>query len=267
MNHATVVRAGRSRFGALVAVAGLVASVGLTVGSTAPSLALTPVLSSFAITPTAFDFGDVPVGSTSATQAVTVTNRSGAPQMLATTGGAATPGVFGGSSDCSSTTLAAGASCHFYYQFSPTATGAQTGSAVGTVNGQFFSLAFQGNGVNQFLITPTGFDFGDVAVGTTSAQQTITVTNVGKTSVVGSLAGVGAGVFAGSSDCNGATIAAGASCHINYTFAPTATGAQTGSATRLHERAALRSQLHRQRVQRSTAFDVVCHKSNGIRFR
>ena len=124
MNHATVVRAGRSRFGASVAVAGLVASVGLTVGSTAPSLALTPVLSSFSITPTAFDFGDVPVGSTSATQAVTVTNRSGAPLMLATTGGAATPGTFGGSSDCSSTTLAAGASCHFYYQFSPTATGA-----------------------------------------------------------------------------------------------------------------------------------------------
>ncbi len=228
MNHATVVSAGRSRFGALVVVAGLVASVGLTVGSTAPSLAITPVLSSFAITPTAFDFGDVPVGSTSATQEVTVKNVSGASLALATTGGAATPGVFGGSTDCSATTLAAGASCHFYYQFSPTAIGAQTGSAVGTVNGQFFSLAFQGNGVNQFVITPTGFDFGDVAVGTTSAQQSITVTNVGNTSVVGSLSGVGAGVFSGTSDCNGATIAAGASCHINYTFAPTATGAQTG---------------------------------------
>ena len=231
MNHATVVHFRVSHFGSLAVVAGLVASVGLTVGSTAPSLALTPVLNSFAITPTAFDFGDVPVGSTSATQTVTVTNRSGAPQVLATTGGAANPGVFGGSTDCAGTTLAAGASCHFYYQFSPTATGAQTGSAVGTVNGQFFSLAFQGNGVNQFLITPTSFDFGDVSVGWTSLPQAVTVTNVGHASVVGSLSGVGAGVFSGTSDCNGATIAAGASCHITYAFAPTAVGAQTGSAT------------------------------------
>lgn len=188
MNHATVVRTGRSRFGALVIVAALAASVGLTVGSTAPSLALAPTLSSLAITPTAFDFGDVPVGSTSATQLVTVTNVSGASMVLSAAGGSA--GVFGGSSDCNFATLAPGASCHLDYQFSPTVAGAQTGSAVGTVQGQFFSLTFKGNGVNQFLITPAGFDFGDVAVGTTSAQQAVTVTNIGHASVVGNLSGV-----------------------------------------------------------------------------
>jgi ribosomal protein S11 len=226
MNHATVVRTGRSRFGALAVVAALAASVGLTVGSTAPSLALAPSLSSLAITPTAFDFGDVPVGSTSATQLVTVTNVSGASMVLSASGGAA--GVFGGSSDCNFAALAPGASCHLYYQFSPTVAGAQTGSAVGTVQGQFFSLTFKGNGVNQFLFTPAGFDFGDVAVGTTSAQQVVTVTNVGNASVVGSLSGLGAGVFGSSSDCNGATIAPGASCHIYFTFTPTAATTWSG---------------------------------------
>jgi hypothetical protein len=191
MNHLTVVRVGRSRFGALAVVAALAASVGLTVASTAPSLASVPILNSFAITPTAFDFGDVPVGSTSAMQLVTVTNVSDTSMVLSASGGAA--GVFGGSSDCNFATLAPGASCHLYYQFSPTVAGAQTGSAVGTVQGQFFSLTFKGNGVNQFLITPAGFDFGDVAVGTTSAQQAVTVTNIGHASVVGNLSGVGAG--------------------------------------------------------------------------
>jgi len=85
MSHATVVRAGRSRFGALAVVAALIASVGLTVGSTAPSLALAPTLSALAITPTAFDFGDVPVGSNSATQLVTVTNVSSASMVLSQT--------------------------------------------------------------------------------------------------------------------------------------------------------------------------------------
>jgi hypothetical protein len=90
-------------------------------------------------------------------------------------GGAA--GVFGGSSDCA-VTLAAGASCHLYYQFSPTVAGSQTVTTTVNLNGQVGRLSFTGNGLNPFLISPTGFDFGDVPVGSTSAKQSVTITNI-----------------------------------------------------------------------------------------
>ena len=66
-------------------------------------------------------------------------------------------------------------------------------------------------------------------VGTTAPQQLVTITNLGTTPVVMSGAGGGAGQFGGSQDCQGLTIAPGASCHMNYTFHPTAAGAATGS--------------------------------------
>ena len=69
-----------------------------------------------------------------------------------------------------------------YYQFTPTALGAATGSTGGNWNGQSFSFTFTGIGTPQFRISPTAFDFGDVPVGTTSAQQLVTITNLGTTS-------------------------------------------------------------------------------------
>jgi hypothetical protein len=197
------------------------------VAVTASALATTSPPALFLITPRALAFGDVPVGSIAATQEITIENVSGTSQTMSGAGGGA--GVFGGAQNCQGQTLAPGASCQMFYAFSPTATGFVNGSTNGTWNGQAFSFKFTGAGIPQFLITPTSLAFGRVKVGTTSPQQTISITNESNKSVVMSGAGGGAGVFGGAQNCQGQTLAPGASCLMFYAFTPTATGFVSGS--------------------------------------
>ena len=192
-----------------------------------PAAAAAPAL--LRISPTSFDFADVGVGSTSAQQRVTITNLSGQPVVMSGSGGGA--GIFGGSQDCQGLTIAAHASCHMYYEFTPTALGPAHGSTSGTWNGQRFSFDFAGNGIDRFRITPTALSFGAVPVGGHSARQRITITNTSRTPALMSGAGGGAGVFGGSQDCQGLTVAPGASCHMYYQFSPTKPGHVTGSTS------------------------------------
>ena len=185
----------------------------------------TGVAPSFLVTPTALDFGDVTVGSTSAQQSVTVTNAGAAPVTVSMTGGA--PGTpFNGSQNCQGNTLAPGASCQIFYTFSPTASGPATAHSIGAINGQAFDVALQGSGAPPHLsITPTALEFGEVSTGTTSAQQSVTVTNAGAAPVTVSMTGGAPGApFNGSQNCQGNTLAPGASCQIFYTFSPEAAG-------------------------------------------
>jgi hypothetical protein len=196
-----------------------------TIASAAPAVNAANL---FLITPRALDFGYVPVGSTTAQQTITVTNVSGVPQVMSGTGGGA--GVFGGVQDCQGITLAPGQSCSMFYAFSPTKTGAVSGSAAGTWNGQAFSLQFSGFGTPQFLITPTSLAFGRVKVGHTSAQQSIEVENLANKPVVMHGTGGGAGVFGGTQKCQGNTLNPGQACQMFYAFTPTAAGTVHGSA-------------------------------------
>jgi hypothetical protein len=205
-----------------VGVAGSLA----TVASAAPTVSATNL---FLITPRALDFGYVPVGSTAAQQAITVTNVSGVSQVMSGTGGGA--GVFGGAQNCQGTTLAPGQSCQMFYAFSPVKVGAVSGSASGTWNGQAFSLNFSGFGTPRFLITPTSLAFGRVKVGHTSKQQSIEVTNLANKPVVMSGTGGGAGVFGGVQNCQGQTLNPGQSCQMFYAFTLTAVGTVHGSAS------------------------------------
>jgi len=85
------------------------------------------------------------------------------------------------------------------------------------------------NATNLFLITPRALAFGYVPVGSTTAQQTITITNVSGKPQVMSGAGGGAGVFGGAQNCQGQTLGAGKSCQMFYAFSPTAVGSVSGS--------------------------------------
>src|SRR3954447_24900736 len=81
--------------------------------------------------------------------------------------------------------------------------------------------------------TPTSLTFAAQAIGTTSVAQSIRVANTGNAPLfINSAATRGANPldFTQSSDgCSGLTLAAGTSCSVSITFAPTATG--TRSAT------------------------------------
>src|SRR3954452_145684 len=64
------------------------------------------------VTPTALDFGDVPVGATSAAQVVSITNISPAAIVMNDiAGGAPVNPVFGAIQNCGGATLSPGASC------------------------------------------------------------------------------------------------------------------------------------------------------------
>jgi hypothetical protein len=76
---------------------------------------------------------------------------------------------------------------------------------------------------------PSPVAFGNQLVGASSSQQTVTLTNPGAGPLTISDI-VSNGDFATTSDC-GATLAIGASCHVNVTFEPTATGDRTGTLT------------------------------------
>ena len=88
---------------------------------------------------------------------------------------------------------------------------------------------FPGGGTNGTALTasPSGLSFGSVAVGSTSGAQTVTVNNPGSSAV--SVTSVSAsGPFSQTSTC-GSSIAAGGSCTVSVKFAPTTSGAASGT--------------------------------------
>lgn len=93
---------------------------------------------------------------------------------------------------------------------------------------------FNGGSVSVMLETtilwaPAGLTFASQNLGTTSAAQTVTLTNIGSQSVnVTSIAT--AAPYAESNTCNG-SLGAGSSCSVSVTFTPTVPGASSVSLT------------------------------------
>ncbi|MFC1413210.1 discoidin domain-containing protein [Streptacidiphilus sp. N1-12] len=84
-----------------------------------------------------------------------------------------------------------------------------------------------GGGSATLTANPSALGFGSQTVSTTSAAQAVTVTNTG--TAAASVASVATtGDFSQTNNCGG-SIAANASCTVNVSFKPSATGARTGS--------------------------------------
>src|SRR5439155_1453625 len=83
-------------------------------------------------------------------------------------------------------------------------------------------------------LSPTSLNFGNQNVGTTSAPQTVTLSNIGTATLSITSIGIENGDyssdFAETNNC-GTSLAAGASCAINVTFKPTATGTRSAALT------------------------------------
>src|SRR5262245_5791569 len=103
-----------------------------------------------------------------------------------------------------------------------------TGSACQNITNPAFPPYLPDNGSN-LAISPNALGFGTVVTGSISPAQAVTVTNTGTAAAPVSAIGV-TGDFAQSNTC-GTSIAAGASCTVNVTFQPTATGSRTGTLT------------------------------------
>jgi hypothetical protein len=186
------------------------------------------------LSPSSLAFGNVPTGTTSASQTVSVTNSGNADLSISSIAvGGSNPGDFAQTNNCPAT-LTAGSNCTINVTFSPSATGVRTASVQLTDNAADSpqSVALSGTGTAPAVtLSPTSLSFGSRTVGSTSAAQSVTLTNSGGAglSISGiAVAGSNAGDFAQTNNCPG-SLAAGSSCTISVTFTPSATGARSAT--------------------------------------
>ena len=194
------------------------------------------------LSPASLSFGNQTTNTTSTSQAITVTNNG--PGVLTISSIAMTgtnAGDFAQTSNCpvSPSTLAASTNCTVNVTFTPTATGAR--SAALTIaddgNGSPQSASLSGAGVVPSVgLSPSSLTFAGQTINTTSAAQSVTLTNNGPGLLtIGSIAitGTNAGDFAKTTTCpsSPSTLAVSASCTISVTFTPTATGARSAAVT------------------------------------
>lgn len=104
-----------------------------------------------------------------------------------------------------------------------------TATYAGNTNFLGSTSAVVNQGVSGISLSTTSLLFGNQLVNTTSATQSVTISNVGTTSLTISSI-VATANFTASTGCVG-TLAAGRSCRINVTFRPTTTGVLTGTVT------------------------------------
>lgn len=184
--------------------------------------------------PASLTFATQTVNTQSASQTVTITN----------TGGSSASGVavsnnnaseFPHTNNCG-TSLAASASCTVTVAFKPTATGARSGTlTISWTGGTPKTVGLSGTGQAAAtpgqLTMPAPVNFGSQTTGTQSALQTVTINNVGGSTVtVSSLASSNAAEFpVVSNGCS--SVPAGGNCTASFRFQPTATGARASTVT------------------------------------
>jgi hypothetical protein len=182
------------------------------------------------VSPTGLAFASQSVGTSSAAQAITVTN-SGSSTL--TINGVSVVGAdegdFKESDNCAGKSLGAAANCQANVTFSPAATGSRSATVNISDNaaGSPQTVALNGTATQAGIqISPGSVSFGNQAVQTTSSPVAITATNNGTGALqfsAVSIAGTNAADFAVSSDaCLGAnvSVAVNANCSMNVTFTP-----------------------------------------------
>jgi hypothetical protein len=206
----------------------------VSLGGTGQAVA-TPMAS---LAPASVSFGSVTVGNSSTVQTVTLTN-SGSAALSITDISTASP--FSATHACGSS-LAAGASCKISVVYTPTGSGAASGSLSVSSNasGSPHTVGLSGTGV----LASTGIlqwtdasavSFASTTVGDDAATHTLTLSNTGTgTATLGefTIGGSNAADFRvdGDSTCTASQqLAAGARCTLVLGFSPSAAGSRSAS--------------------------------------
>jgi DNA-binding beta-propeller fold protein YncE len=121
--------------------------------------------------------------------------------------------------------LAPGKNCNLGVTFRPTAEGVRTASISIADNAPDSpqSVALTGEGTFFSPMPAESYDFGSVAVGTSSAAKSFTLSNVGPTVMSISRIQTSRSVFTQTNDC-GTSLQPGASCTVTVVFTPQTTG-------------------------------------------
>ncbi len=190
----------------------------------------------FGISPTILAFGNQLVGTTTTARQITITNNGTAQLVISAIDLAGSnPPDFGFSAGTLPLSITTGASVTIDVTFTPSVTGNRSASLRISDNaaGSPHSVPLSGTGVAPAITAaPDPVNFGSQLVNTSSAAQTLTITNTGTADLVVSglsLGGANAGDFSISPASLPVTIAPGAATQISVAFQPLAAGARTAS--------------------------------------
>jgi len=178
--------------------------------------------------PFSLEFSGEPLGTTAPAQTVLLRNMGSATLTIASITALSN---FAETDNCSSSVPAAG-SCTLSVTFTPSAVGTLTGSLTisDDAAGSPHVISLSGTGLGAVAaLTPGSLTFPGKTVGSSSAAQTVTLTNPGNESLSISDIEI-AGDYAQTNNCS-ATLAAAASCTFNVTFTPITTGTRSGMLT------------------------------------
>src|SRR5208282_976944 len=215
------------------------ASGKLTINSNASNPTLSVPLSGTGLTPgqlgsnpTSFSFGNIQDG-TSKSLSGTLTNTGGTTLTISAASASGTGFSLSGLTP--PVTLTAGQSTSFTVLFSPTTSGAASGSVSITSNGSNpnLSIPLSGTGVTQGTLgtNPTSLAFGSVQVGnSTSLSETLTNTG-GSSLTISAATASGSGFSLSGLASLPLTLTAGQSTSFTVHFSPTASGAASGSVS------------------------------------
>jgi hypothetical protein len=138
---------------------------------------------SFSVSPTSINFGNETVGLITTARSIAVTNTGTTSLTISSYSSAPTEFQF--LYGRSPVTLAPGARATFAFRFAPDAAQAFAGSFTLNITGAApFVVPMSGIGISTGAVakvSPNTLAFGSLAAGTTSAPQTVTVTNTGTT--------------------------------------------------------------------------------------
>ncbi len=170
------------------------------------------------ITPSAINFPNQAINSTSTATPLTLSNNTSAALSIASI---ATSGAFAQTNNCGAS-LAAGTSCTVNVTFSPSAIQYYSSSVTFTDGGASSpqSIPVNGSGVVTVAYTPKSISFPNQGIMSTSTVYPVTITNNQATAVSISSIQIAA-PFAQTNNC-GTSIPGGQSCTINVTFTPSA---------------------------------------------
>jgi triacylglycerol esterase/lipase EstA (alpha/beta hydrolase family) len=180
------------------------------------------------VNPAMLAFPDTPIRTTSAAQAVMLTNNTSEAISM---GRVSVSSNFIVADDTCGSILTPGTTCEVSVQFRPTVVGTLTGTlTIGTSFGAQ-KVALSGNGVSGGIVfSATSLNFPDTNVGATSGSQSGTLKN--ETGAIVTMGSVVTSIgFSVSANTCGSSIANGATCRIAVKFQPASAGPLTGLLT------------------------------------
>jgi hypothetical protein len=180
------------------------------------------------ISPLSLVFPSQLVGSSSSPQTATMSSVSATCFQFASI---QMTGEFSQTSTCPALGVPAGTSCTFSIVFTPAGDGTRLGSLTATsITGASVYVSLSGAGYSPapvVSLSPASLVFPGQIVGTSSAAQTVTLSNVGNAPLAISIITT-TGPFTETNTCP-ASLAAGASCAIKVVFAPSVYGSGAGT--------------------------------------